>query len=398
MESSFTPNMLGAYGPWAAGLAGDGPGALSWRRGGWPDLESWRAQARARVWECLAPPDAGGLPPVELRRCYAYDGLHVEELSWQLPYGPPTEAILLKPLGAQGPLPGVLALHDHGARKFYGKEKIADTGAACPPALEGRAAYGGVVWANALAKRGYAVLVPDAFAFGSRRVRLADVPAAIRPEAAGDSDDGDTTGDDPAAVAAYDAWAAQHESILAKSLLCAGTTWPGVWLAEDRAALDVLCARPDVDAARVGCAGLSGGGLRTCYLGGLDDRIACAVCAGMMTTWRDYLLHKSFAHTWMIYIPHLPRELEYGEILGLRAPRATLVLNNTEDALFTLPEMRRADAILRAVYDSLDRSQNGSDRYRCSYYPGPHKFDLPMQAEAFAWLDRWLVEDVRGIS
>ena len=32
-------------------------------------------------------------------------------------------------------------------------------------------------------------------------------------------------------------------------------------------ALDVLCARPDVDARRVGCAGLSGGGMRTVFLG-----------------------------------------------------------------------------------------------------------------------------------
>ena len=49
---------------------------------------------------------------MQSRRTYAYDGLQVEELAWQLPYGPPTEAILLKPLGAKGPLPGVLALHD----------------------------------------------------------------------------------------------------------------------------------------------------------------------------------------------------------------------------------------------------------------------------------------------
>ena len=41
-------------------------------------------------------------------------------------------------------------------------------------------AYGGAAWANRLARRGYAVLVPDAFAFGSRRIRVADLPAAIR--------------------------------------------------------------------------------------------------------------------------------------------------------------------------------------------------------------------------
>ncbi len=380
MDTPFEPNMLGAYGPWAAALAGEGPAALSWRRGGWPDLETWRAEGRARVWACLAPPDTGGQPVVQVHRSYAYDGLQVEELSWQLPYGPPTEAILLKPLGAEGPLPGVLALHDHGGRKYFGKEKIADTGAPLhSDTRAARAAYGDTAWANALAKRGYVVLVPDAFGFGSRRVRLADVPIAIR---AGTIDDGDS----PAAVEAYNEWTGQHESIMAKSLLSAGTTWAGVWLAEDQRALDVLCAQPEVDPARVGCGGLSGGGLRTCYLGGLDDRIACAVCAGMMTTWRDYLLNKSYTHTWMIYIPHLPRDLDYPEILGLRAPAPALVLDDTEDELFTLPEMQRADAMLRSIYDSTGQS----DRYRCSYYPGPHKFDLPMQAEAFDWFDRWL--------
>ena len=173
---------------------------------------------------------------------------------------------------------------------------------------------------------------------------------------------------------------------MAKSLFCAGTTWPGVFTAEDQRALDVLCARPDVDPGRVGCAGLSGGGLRTVYLAGLDDRIACACCVGMMTTWRDYLLNKCYTHTWMIYIPGLPLDLDYPEILGLHAPRPTLVLNDIEDGLFTIDEMRRADRILGEVF----AKAGAADRYKCSFYPGPHKFDLPMQAEAFAWFERWL--------
>jgi hypothetical protein len=106
----------------------------------------------------------------------------------------------------------------------------------------------------------------------------------------------------------------------------------------------------------------------------------------MMTTWRDYLLNKCYTHTWMIYIPALPLDLDYPEILGLTVPNPVLVLNNREDQLFTLPEMQRADTILKDVYDKA----KAADRYRASFYPGPHKFDLKMQAEAFAWLDRWL--------
>jgi dienelactone hydrolase len=187
-------------------------------------------------------------------------------------------------------------------------------------------------------------------------------------------------------IDAYNRFAADHEDIMAKSLFSAGTTWPGVFTAEDQRALDYLCSRDDVDASRVGCAGLSGGGLRTVLLAGLDDRIRCACCVGMMTTWRDYLLNKCYTHTWMCYVPGLPLDLDYPEILGLRVPLPTLVLNDEDDQLFTMPEMKRADQILSEVY----RKAGADDRYRCTFYPGPHKFDLKMQAEAFDWFDRWL--------
>ena len=225
-----------------------------------------------------------------------------------------------------------------------------------------------------------AVPVPDGYAFASRRVKLADVPEEIR---AGLTDENP---EQPQQIEAYNCWAAEHESIMAKSLFSAGTTWPGVTVAEDQRALDVLCSRSDVDTARVGCGGLSGGGLRTVFLGGVDPRIQCAVCVGMMTTWRDYLLHKSHTHTWMIYVPLLPSELDYPEILGLRVPLPTMVLNNSDDSLFTLPEMERADKILRQLYVKA----GAEAQYQCNFYPGPHKFDLEMQATAFDWFDRWL--------
>ncbi|MDP6041105.1 MAG: hypothetical protein QGG64_21320, partial [Candidatus Latescibacteria bacterium] len=164
---------------------------------------------------------------------------------------------------------------------------------------------------------------------------------------------------------------------------------PGVFLSEDQRALDVLCARDDVDDAHVGCGGLSGGGMRTVFLGGADDRIKCAICVGLMSTWRDFLVNKSFTHTWMTYVPLLPNDMDFPEILGLRVPLPTMVLNDEEDQLFTLLEMQRADAILADVY----RKAGASDRYQGSFYPGPHKFDLEMQKEAFSWFDRWLKWD-----
>ncbi len=208
----------------------------------------------------------------------------------------------------------------------------------------------------------------------------ADVPEQIR-QGAGDPDPADEAGVDK-----YNAFAAAHEHVMEKSLLCAGTTWPGVYVPEDQRALDVLAARDDVDASRIGCAGLSGGGMRTVFLGGIDDRIRAAVAVGFMTTWRDFLLDKAFTHTWMTYVPLLPRELDFPEILALRAPAATMVLSCTEDPLYTMPEMERADRMLRETF----RLAGAASMYESKFYPGGHKFDLKMQADAFDWFDRQL--------
>jgi hypothetical protein len=48
--------------------------------------------------------------------------------------------------------------------------------------------------------------------------------------------------------------------------------------------------------------------------------------------------------------------------------------------------MQRADRMLAEVF----RKAGAADKYRCSFYPGPHKFDLEMQKEAFGWFDQWL--------
>jgi len=96
---------------------------MSLRTGGRKDLDAWRAEGRAKTVECIAPPDIGVNPKVTVERKFEYDGLLVEELSWQLPCGRPTQAILLKPKDAKGRLPAILGLHDHGGQEYFGKRK-----------------------------------------------------------------------------------------------------------------------------------------------------------------------------------------------------------------------------------------------------------------------------------
>ena len=290
----------------------------------------------------------------------------------------------MKPAGARGKLPAVVGLHDHGGNKYFGLRKITRMSKDPHPLMikHQERYYSGLAWANELARRGYVVLVHDTFTFGSRRMRLADLPGNIRSnlvEANPEAED---------EIQRYNTFASGHEHLVAKSLFSAGMTWPGVFVYDDQRAVDYLASRADVDATRIGCCGLSGGGLRTVMLTGADERIRCSCCVGMMTTWRDYLLNKSHTHTWMCYVPGLPRDLDYPEILGLAAPNPVLVLNNRQDALFTMPEMERADRILTDVY----KKAGAPDRYKGSFHDGPHKFDAAMQKEAFAWFDRWLAK------
>jgi dienelactone hydrolase len=375
-------SVIGLYGPWAASLNGGRLPSFSFRNERFANVAAWREAARKCAMERMAIPAIGSTPKITIKNEHVYDGVRIEELSWQLPYGRPTEALVLRPLNAAGKLPAVLAFHDHGGNKYFGKAKITRTSDQQHPLIKAHQNeyYEGVAWANEIAKRGYVVLVPDAFLFGSRRVMLQDVPEHLR------NGFNDNDPENPVNIEKYNQWAAQHEHVMAKSLFSAGTTWPGVFFAEDQKALDVLCSRDDVDAGRIGCGGLSGGGLRTVFLGGLDPRIKAAVCVGFMTTWKDFLLNKSFTHTWMAYVPLLPNELDFPEILGLRLPQPTFVLNDENDDLYTPAEMREAERVLNDVYEKAGAQRS----LKFSYYPGPHKFDKKMQADAFEWLDRWL--------
>ena len=368
-------SIIGLYGPWATSVMESELPALSYRRNKFNDIEAWRATARKSLVDRLAVPHLGETPKVTVKEQLIYDGLQIEKVTWQLPYGRPTEAVILKPANAKGPLPGILAFHDHGLDKYHGYAKIVQTSENRDPLIVAhqKQYYSDRAWANEIAKRGYVVMVPDAFDFASRRVKLSDVPVSVRNGLDYKNED------DPKNIEAYNKWAAEHEHVMAKSLFSAGMTWPGVFFAEDQKALDILCQRKDVDADRIGCAGLSGGGIRTHYMAAMDPRIKCAVPVGFTTTWKDMIMYKSFTHTWMAFIPLIARDLDFPEIIGTKVPMPVLILNNTDDPLFDLSEMKEADKVLASVYDKV----NAKDHYKCSFYPGVHKFEKDMQEEAF---------------
>jgi len=113
-------------------------------------------------------------------RSWKCDGIDGEELSWTVGFGPRTHAFILKPANAHTPLPGIVALYDHGHFKFFGKEKVADGPegplASIQPFRD--TYYGGRAFANELAREGFVVLIHDTFLWGSRKLPLENMPEA----------------------------------------------------------------------------------------------------------------------------------------------------------------------------------------------------------------------------
>lgn len=334
----------------------------------------------------------GAEMPIAVRdgRRWEREGIVGEAVSWSVGYGPRTEAWVLKPVGATAPLPGVVALHDHGGFKFYGKEKIA-LGPDDPPAVltAFRAHYyGGRAYVEELARRGFVVLVHDTFLWGSRRFPLETMPEPIRALVAASRTLWAQNGTIPEEIAEYNAAAGHHEHLIEKYCTLLGTTLAGVVSYEDRVAVNYLESRSDVRAGGVGCIGLSGGGNRAALLQATSDPIAAAVIVGLMSTYAQLLDH-NVSHTWMFFPHGWARYGDWPDLAASRAPAPLLVQYDLDDHLFTQEGMRAAHERIAAHYHEVGAPES----YTGAFYPGPHKFDQEMQEAAFAWLARWFGHD-----
>ncbi|WP_149259947.1 acetylesterase [Actinomadura sp. K4S16] len=341
---------------------------------------------------------------VRVERRWTRDGLDGEELSWTVGFGPRTRAYLLRPHGVPGPLPGVLAMHCHAGMKWAGKDKIADGPEPPPPEvarLRDRL-YGGRAYAGELARRGFAVLAHDVFAWGSRRFPPADLPPV------------EGMGPDASEPERYDRAARDHEHVLAKACTLLGTSFTGVLASEDLAAAAYLRSRPDIaplsnttsasaavsdsaavsgsgiasesdvgsasDAGSVAVIGLSGGGVRAAVLGALDPGIGAVAVAAAVCSFRDLREEHVGAHSWMMFPPGLTRLADWPGVVASRAPAPLMVLYAAADPLFPARGMRRAHRQITDAY------RDAPARYTGAFFDAPHRFDRAMQDAAFDWL------------
>src|SRR5204863_835366 len=191
----------------------------------------------------------------------------------------------------------------------------------------------------------------------------------------------------PARIAAFIQRASQGEQLVGRTIFSAGFTWAGVMFWDDVRTVDYLLTRADVDKQRIGCVGLSVGGLRSCHLAALDDRIKAAVVVGWMTSFPWQLkkhIRNTIGHTKVV--PGLYRYLDYPDVAALAMPKPLLVINGSKDDLFHPDGVRASFAKLNACY--VKASVPGHCRTR--WYDTPHEFNTEMQAEAWEWLKRWI--------
>jgi len=367
---------LGIYSDWVAAAPAMQPQ---------PPLAPPGKETQKKVLEALGFSNMDETPrDVKLEREWEKDGVLGEEISWSVGYGPRTRAWLLKPAGSKGPLPGIVALHDHGNFKYLGKEKIAEGPEKPEPMLKDhhKLYYADRPYANVLAREGFIVLVADAFLWGSRRMPMETIPEETRQIAATFKQWGVQPEYSHPVVGGYNAAAMLSEDLIEKYCALLGTTFAGVVSYEDRVAANYLASRPEVDPVHIGCIGLSGGGCRAALLGATSDRISATVVVGMMSTFAGLLDHNVVSHTWMFFPHNWPRYGDWTDLTAARAPSPLLVQYDLEDNLFSVEGMRAADERLTRHFHSVGAAQN----YRGEFYPGPHKFDLEMQTVAFRWL------------
>ena len=134
---------------------------------------------------------------------------------------------------------------------------------------------------------------------------------------------------------------------------------------EDRVALNLLAARDDVDAARIGAVGFSGGGLRAAPLGATSDKLKARVVAGMMATYDELLDKLIVPHTWMLFPPGLGQVGDVPDLAACAAPKPLLVQYALGDAMFTEKGMRDADNRIAGYYERVSTQPSPETGRRC---------------------------------
>ena len=354
---------------------------MAWGNSPIKNFKKWKKAARAKVFECMmTPPKAAAAWDMEVLGEEQRDGYKAQKIAFNINAYSRITAYLLIPDGGDGKFPAVVALHDHGAHLFIGKEKMirpffiaseeqdADgkisekKKAANQEVLDDADAwvnqlYEGQYVGDYLAKHGYVVLSIDAPMWGER---------------------GRKEGVDR-----------NKYDLIAGNMMMLGRDLSAFMTYDDIASTDFLASLPMVDANRIGCAGCSMGAYRSWMLSALSDRIKLGASVCWMITTDAQLTRRygrkengGFANC----IPGLRQYLDYPHIASLACPKPMLFINGSKDHLFPVPGVEDAFRQMHEVW----RGQKADERLDTEIWDIPHSCGIKAQAKILEFLDQYL--------
>jgi dienelactone hydrolase len=260
-------------------------------------------------------------------------------------------AYVLIPKDAEPPFPVVITPHGHGSGGKFSVAGRRDI----PEVAEAIEKYN-YDYGVQFAREGFITISPDARGFGERR--------------------------EEASKSNLLEGSCQWINQMAYPL---GQTVTGMWTWDLHRLVDYATTREDCLSNRIGCAGLSGGGLQTLWASALDPRICCAVISGYMYGYKESLLDQH-TNCSCNYVPHLYEHVDMGDIAALIAPRPLLVETGTRDSLngaAGLKNVRSQMRTIRKAYQLLDAKQKLSH----DIFEGEH---LWHGVKAIPWMKRHL--------
>lgn len=263
-------------------------------------------------------------------------GYRVEPVEVPVSHGEMAKGYLLLPdKSAHHTCPAIIACHDHGARFSIGKEKL------CRPILsadslpEERAqlaeaaawvdkCYAGAFVADTLAAHGYVVLVIDALYWGSRTTEPVDYLQST-----------------DSIKRLNKRLKNEQPRFYEQHLQATSEPWFETILADDKACITYLLARPEVKKRQIGVWGFSMGAYRAWQLAAEDKRIRFCAAANWMTTAAERGKNTSGKKSWQLpdasgYSMYRPmkEDVDYGKIVSSIAPRPMLLQYGSHDHLF----------------------------------------------------------------
>jgi dienelactone hydrolase len=221
-----------------------------------------------------------------------FDGFNRERIEYRGLEDDLIPAFLFTPRNRKT-LGGVLVFHQHNGEFHFGKSEVAgdvgDTFQAFGPEL---------------ARRGLAVLAPDAITFEDRR--------------------GAVQGTEPD----YYDWL-QHYNAMSYRML-EGDLLMRKCLDDAQRALSVLLQATEIDESRVGVAGHSYGGYTALYHAAVDKRCRFACISGAVCSF-ERRRREDTGITLFETVPGLARQIDTHDVLAAIGPRPTMVVSGSQD-------------------------------------------------------------------